>query len=345
MLLIQLLKALKLEEIAGDGRDTDARRLWVKYFNVNIVETRNRRFDERIVTDGCAVSVLIAKKSQVVCPTKEITQRDLYGAFEWEKNVVVTGVDPGFMDVVTTRSFEQGDEVEKSESYSSARYYEKAKVNLSRRRTTKWNAETLDDVMSIPSPMTADATAMDQHVSAYLATLRSLVVHRHSKGYRNMRFLRCIYKKAAINEICDLIAPPGKFCIIGFGDWKGGHKSPIRRRTCGPIEEIKLELQARSNVMFVLVPEYKTSVTCSCCGGRLVNMVAKTTNRQTHEIRDKKSKVHKILHCKSRTCSHEDDYHGTTWNRDVNASRNILELTMCMVKGYPRPMRFSRDGW
>jgi transposase len=140
------------------------------------------------------------------------------------------------------------------------------------------------------------------------------------------------------DRLCDLIAPPDRsLVVVGFGDWKGGHKSPVRRRT---IEEIKLTLQARRNVKLAIISEFRTAITCSCCMGRLVNMVAKTTIRQddgTKVMRDKKFKVHKVLHCNSRTCRQEIDYQGTTWNRDVNASRNILELTLCVAKGMPRP--------
>jgi hypothetical protein len=65
--------------------------------------------------------------------------------------------------------------------------------------------------------------------------------------------------------ICDVIASPDRsLVVVGFGDWKGGHKSPVRRRTSGPIEEINLTLQARRNVKLAIISEFRTSVTCSC---------------------------------------------------------------------------------
>jgi hypothetical protein len=41
--------------------------------------------------------------------------------------------------------------------------------------------------------------------------------------------------------------------------------------------EIKLTLQARRNVKLAIISEFRTSITCSRCMGRLVNLVAKTT--------------------------------------------------------------------
>lgn len=346
MFLLKLLKTLKLEDIPGDGRTMDAMVYWRKYFNVNAIETRNRRFDGRIVTDGCAVTALLARRCRMVVGKaigpRTPTQADLYTALALNQDVRIVGLDPGYHDVVTFRTYENGLESKRSESYSSARYYEKAKVNLSRHRTSKWNAETAELAASIPTAMTTCAVSMDNHVTAYLAALRPLTQHRLAKGYRNMRFLRYVHKRRAIEEICDMIAPPdASLTIVGFGDWKAG-VSPISRRTSGPIEEIKLALQAREDVMLVLLDEYKTSVTCSCCDGPLVNMRAKSWDRKKKTTRVRASPIHRTLHCKSRTCGQSADHPGTTWNRDVNASRNLLELTLCVINGQDRPFALQR---
>jgi hypothetical protein len=38
--------------------------------------------------------------------------------------------------------------------------------------------------------------------------LSEAIDHRFNKGYRNMRFLRYVFKQKAVNEICNMIAPP-----------------------------------------------------------------------------------------------------------------------------------------
>jgi hypothetical protein len=347
MLLLKLLKSLGLEKFPGDGRALNAMVYWRKYFNLNVVETRNRHFGERIVTDGCAVSVLLNKRCRLVTGSSTLslpTQADFYGTYLLTRPVRIVGVDPGYHEVVTCRTREDGKEASHSKSYSSARYYEVAKFNLSRRRTSKWNAETMALTTAVPASMSANAVAMDHYIAAYLKVLRPLTQHRHQKGYRNMRFLRYVHKRRAIEEICDLIAPPdGTLTLVGFGNWKAGNGSPVSRRTSGPIEEIKLALSGRKNVMLTILDEYRTSVTCSCCGEQLVNMQAKAMDRKTKLMRDKPSSIHRTLHCKSRSCRHMPGYHGTTWNRDVNASRNLLKVMHCFVDNQERPIELQRN--
>jgi hypothetical protein len=144
-------------------------------------------------------------------------------------------------------------------------------------------------------------------------------------------------------SVCDTIAPrDSKMTIVGFGDWNGGSGTPISRRTCGPLQEIKMELRSRANVVLLDVKETKTSVTCNACFGRLVNMKAPLTvrvNRRTEEKRElTNQRVHKVLHCRSNECRKSHAH--TTWNRDVNASKNILMLTMLMLQGKDRPPAF-----
>ncbi|PNH00057.1 hypothetical protein TSOC_014140 [Tetrabaena socialis] len=104
---------------------------------------------------------------------------------------------------------------------------------------------------------------MRLHVTAYLANIRELLRHRFDKGYRNMRFLRSVFKRKAVEDICNLIAPAGKVTLVGFGNWSGGKGSPISRRTCGPLQDIKFCLRQRPDVFLKELDEHRTSVTCN----------------------------------------------------------------------------------
>ena len=55
-----------------------------------------------------------------------------------------------------------------------------------------------------------------------------------------------------------------------------------------------------------------------------------------------RSRVHKVLHCSSSVKAGESPCCGTTWNRDVNASRNILRLGVYDVFDVERPEVFRR---
>jgi transposase len=71
-------------------------------------------------------------------------------------------------------------------------------------------------------------------------------------------------------------------------------------------------------------------------------MVAKSWSRDRDKVlvERKKSKIHKIMHCKTSVRGAQRP-RITTWNRDVNASRNILMLLMREIEGLERPSQFK----
>jgi hypothetical protein len=71
--------------------------------------------------------------------------------------------------------------------------------------------------------------------------------------------------------------------------------------------------------------------------------LSRTKEGETIRKEVKNNKVHKVLHCRNSVgvepvlarC-------GATWNRDVNASKNILFLLELWIMGDERPPMFSR---
>ena len=342
MTMMGILKSMKKEDFKGDGRSVDRLSLWRKHFNVKMVETKTREFDCRISTDGCGVSIQFKKKSSILFPSPPIimehpepTSTDLKTLQDilsqvGDPKIDIRSVDPGFTDVATIASIKGT-----VEHYSSAKYYETAFYNLSRKKTEKWNKEKMDEVKSIKARDTCQVETFKTNIKTYIELLPSLLRHRMDKNYRGMRFQRYIGKQKAIQEISDLIAPPNKTTIIGFGNWNGGNGTPIKRRCAGPLQEIKFELHKRKNVFLEMIHERNTSQVCSCCYEKLTNMRSETKNGV--------KKVHKVLHCKSNQTLKPElraQRCGTTWNRDVNASKNILELLLHMINGSKRPSVF-----
>ncbi|PNH07954.1 Phytoene dehydrogenase, chloroplastic/chromoplastic [Tetrabaena socialis] len=179
MAMLHMLKSMGLENLAGDGRSMDATLLWRKYFNLNLVETKKRRFGGSIVTDGTGVSVLMAKPAAAAtCHCGEPLCAEMRTILRERAIARVVGVDPGFRDVVTVAAADGSEPV----SYSSRKYYEDAKIFLSQRRTDAWNQGTVELVDSIPTVCTSDLTRMRLHVTAYLANIRELLRHRFDKG-------------------------------------------------------------------------------------------------------------------------------------------------------------------
>jgi hypothetical protein len=202
----------------------------------------------------------------------------------------MVAVDPGITDVVTyaTSDGENG-------RYSGKRYYEDAKINLSLRRTKKWNSETDDVTRFIPTSKTSSFEKYKSFVKSYLSSFQTLLQHRSAMGYRNMRFMRYVFKKKTVSKICNMLAPRDRIVVVGFGDWRGPNGSPISRKCTGPLQEIRRELKARSNVSMYEVDESYSSKRCCCCHGDMVNMRAKVLGEE------KKKKVHKVLHCQKNS--------------------------------------------
>ena len=342
MMFMTMLKWTGLETFDGDGRYEDKYTMWSKYFNLNAVETRNRHFGFRINTDGCAVSVVMDKLS---CIAGCKAHRSIDNLMDKIRNheikasdLEVVGGDPGFTDIITktTLNGEVG-------SFSSTEYYERALFNLSKRRTDSWNEETKELTDRLSTPKTAEVDTLKAYIGTFLSVHHELLEHRAKKGYRNMRFLRFCKRNELIEEICDFIAPEGKPTVVGFGNWKPGNKSPISRRTCGPLEDIKRALDKRAHVYLVLIDEFRTSIMCHRCHCRLSNMKAFTTRTKNGEktTTTVPVKVHKVLHC--RTSESGANCCKTTWNRDVNGSKNMLMKTMLHLYGWELPTAFVRS--
>ena len=323
---------------------------WRKFFNVNSVETFERYFGNRISTDGVAVTVYMERTQACVLSTTS-TELDS-SRIELERGeleVIFAGVDPGLTDVVTIAHTQDESITGKkavpasTSSYSSSRYFEEAKFKLSGRRTNAWNAETKASTDRIDfGSDRSNVAGLSSFLKTYLAEFRSLLKHRATRGYRNMRFMRYKFKQVAVSAICDLVAPPDKYTVVGYGDWSGPNGTPIKRRFCGPQQDIKRELQHRPNVLYHSVWEHKTSVTCHETWRRLSNMRAesRTYSRSEQKMVDRKrGAIHKVLHCRSSKSAPGREG-GGTWNRDVNAARNILMLLMLEVRGAERPAEF-----
>jgi hypothetical protein len=320
-------------------------KVWRKWFNINSIETKSRRFGHLILTDGCGARVVLDKPSAHILST-EATEASKFRISPTTLPVQLGGVDPGISDIVTVahQAVDTPDTHPTISSYSSSRYYEKAKYKVSGRRTSRWNRQTstLTDSLQTAANLGTEE-GMSESVRAYMAVVRRLTDHRMRRGYRNMRFMRAVHKQKAVDEIVDIVAPRGWFTVVGYGDWQGSGSSPISRRFSGPQQDIKRELMRTNRVAFGNIDEFRTSVLCNETWQRMENMVAvsHTRDRTGEMVLRQKSKIHKVLHCKISVSGARRTK--TTWNRDVNAALNMLMLLKRTMRNEDRPTEFSRN--
>jgi hypothetical protein len=334
----------------------DPSSIWRKFFNTDMVETSTRKFAGQIVTDGCSVSISMNLNRAHIASALNITDGWSLGQDSKGLPVYFVGVDPGVSDVVTLATYSVGGGEPSVSSYSASRYYEESKIKASNRRTDKWNKETATLCASMNAASDRSTTdGVGVSVSAFLKAFRPLLKHRAKRGYRGMRFMRYTQKQTTVQRICDLIAPRDRLSVVGFGNWRGLGSTPIKRRFCGPMQDIKRNLRQRTvavttdkgkvvppSVAFGEIDEHKTSVTEHTSWTRMTNMVADKMTRQRDGswALKKKSKVHKVLHARNSVRGIRRTE--TTWNRDVNAARNILMLMMMALHGFTRPTEFCR---
>jgi len=360
MAFFYMVNECHFDSCKADVASKNHQGIWERFANLKKVETVSRKFGYRIVTDGFAVSILMNKPTCLTCSmpadafstrAHEYVTTDEGGIVSFLNNVVVAAVDPGVTDIVTVTGLNGG-----TRSYSSAQYYRKGLIFKSQRQTDVWNLETADIVGGIiPDRDSSSSEQIGAYARFYMGAAPILLAHRASRGYRNLRFRRYCKKQKLIVEIADFVAPREKSAkvLVGFGDWKGLGATPISRRTCGPLQAIRFELRSRENVIMEDIDEFRTSQRCSCCENHLCNMVALTHRKKQDgtgwECTEGRKRIHKILHCKSsqsgapRQQSGGMLHCGKTWDRDVNASRNILMLTLHQVFGRERPLAFRRD--
>jgi len=343
----------KLAKIKGPDTGHDA--AWRKHFNVNQVETRTRAFGGRISTDGVAVSIHLSREqANVLSKLNEEWDKGRIAREKGDLPVQYRGIDPGLNDVVTIASSRELKGLSKTDdksvpatvtSYSASRYAERSMQKKSARLTAAWNRETEEEVKRLDFETDRSTSqGLSTFLASYLSVYRTLLAHRAKRGYRTARFMRYVFKQRTVSEICDLVAPRGAYNVVAYGDWRGLNGTPIKRRWAGPQEDIRRELQRRKNVLFWNMWEYKTSVTCHKTWRRLTNMRAQTTKFDRFSNRmiktTERKSVHKVLHCRT-SAGTKGCQGGGTWNRDANASRNMLMLMMLVVLGIDRPEEFK----
>jgi hypothetical protein len=119
--------------------------------------------------------------------------------------------------------------------------------------------------------------------------------------------------------------------VIAFGDHEQGHQMKFH----APTKDIGMrKLFRRHGYLVYLAYEFRTSCHCYKCGHSNEKFLWRESSRPWRKNTGK-VEIHGLLRCESLTCN-------AVYNRDYNASQNILKLGRCGVQRRPRPPNLCR---
>lgn len=302
---------------------------WRKFFYIDKFETAGREFGGEIVTDGKAVSITFRK------PKKPEPHFKLADVKERHFDVV-WGLDPGRRDLfVATSSTGETIHCSAKEFYRDATY---TKSNATIRHWQDHNAEVLEAIRNMPTKKTASLEKWKGYVQFMIPRFDMLLEFSIRKKFRDLKFRRYCMARKKFHQLCQkFIGDDGSRVAVGYGDWStkdiGGF---IKKTVCVPVKRLEHEL--RKFVAVIPIDECRTSKVhhgCSRTGAHdLRNMYQK---RECKDGVKRTLKVHSVLHCNNNGGC------GMTVNRDVNASKNILEIFQYQLQGQKgRPWAFAR---
>jgi hypothetical protein len=259
---------------------------------------------------------------------------------------------------------------------SSSSYRHEAKMdeyNAWEKRLRKTNKEDYGDkIRNLPSLKTASLAKCSDGIKTILTVSVSLIPFFGEKGFRNRRFKAARYTQKALVKAskqivegcskgkktrkgcpknkktrkgCRKGAKTRKGCrkggkrlkrcsddqkkkktLIGFGDWK--QSAGFKGGPMVPLKKFRRELRKHATV--VMIHEYFTSQVCSACESEIK---VKNIRRNKREWKRGNVEVYEVVRCQNRNCA-------KSWQRDINASRNMYRLLHCLLKGEERPEVF-----
>lgn len=147
--------------------------------------------------------------------------------------------------------------------------------------------------------------------------------------FRKLRFRRFSLRNKQLDRAShELAVGDGrKPTLVAFGDCGAVGKDVIKNCPAGPIQLLCKKLATRCEV--VAVNEYRTSQIHRDCDA-ISRMTNQFVRKKCMDDKTCRCSVHKVLHCLRK-----DGGCGRSVDRDVNASKNILDVVLWQLAGKP----------
>jgi hypothetical protein len=198
-------------------------------------------------------------------------------------------------------------------------------ANDAKRKRNNWakqaSPEYLKWLTDMPTTKVTSVAAMQAHVTHLMKRLDECFRVNGERKVRKLRMTNYTRRQRALgNMVNEFVAQPEaigsskKKLIVAFGD--------AAFKTAGPTKKLKTELRRRPDVTVVDIDEFHTSLMTTCCAFHSTQPQAVERVGPMGETTDKKGNVTReslygVTFCNK--CSR-------MWNRDVNASINMLRI-------------------
>ena len=320
-------------------KPVDIDKVWRDLFNINEVETKNRRFAHSIMTDGKGLSIRLSKSKKA----NKMTNEEFIEYIRKQNIELEIGVDPGISSLITSSA--SNSEVHQK---STKQYRHESKMNYNTHKRQAWYSkwDLYPIWQKIPSFKVSNTIEMIKYFNYVIPYIHKFYQFHLDKYFRGLKFNAYCRNRSTIDRICkdvvngSIYNKTQKNVVIGFGDFS--QKDRLGKgQPRAPIQKIKHHL--RRYAWLIDIDEYCTSKTCHQCHNEVCQyrnrIVTKKIDKESGEIKYNKpklSEIYKVIRCKSNECKL------SCMNRDINASKNILYLLTRIFEGKERPDAFKR---
>lgn len=279
-----------------------------------------RRFGYYLSTDGLSTSVQVrVPKAEWVPPTVDhygFDEEGEYQPLDVTEGDRVIALDPGRISPFTGI---YGDAPTDKITCSKLEYRQRAGFTEAQRLRVRWmkNAPDVQRINTgIPTAKTSTTATFQVHLQYTLLHRDTLCSFYGARRWLRLRWKCHIAKEKMWEVMIRRITNGNQRTIVALGDASFAHNS--RGHASTPTKELRRRLKGRCRLR--MIDEYRTSITCSKCDGSL----------------PKRTRYWQVKVCQ--------DICLTSWNRDVNAARNILAIFLWMTANQgERPWCFRRE--
>jgi hypothetical protein len=297
----------------------------------------NKVFNFTIKTDGYSVCIVLKQfkvylkqlkrqkisKPQILLPNSDAYQeeRQLNSEIKY-----IVGVDPGRKNYLTAvrRNIVTGKE--DSFVFTTKKYYHDCGFNKSK----KWIKKKLRKIEKWQSELPSIKTIYSEDVVKLMTCLHNSKEFewwkevKFKEKLKRFKFTNHILKQRTINEMCKGLLFDGtkENTLIAYGD--GNFNTSFGHRKASPKATLISDKCKEMGYNLETINEFNTSKACSKCLSELTSL------RQTNVKKYFNVSDHFVKSCP--TCR-------TRWNRDINSSRHMINLSL--FKNRPKTLRIS----